>query len=335
MKRRVLVTGGSGFIGGKLVRLLVDSGYETRAFFREGDDARLLTGLPVDRTEADICDLAALVEAMKGCEGVFHTAGNVSFRRRDRKIQRRVNVEGTRTVIAACRRAGVRRLVHTSTVNTLGVPGEGCVGDERTPPDSRLHDMGYVATKRTAESLALGANGPGLEVVSVNPGTVFGPGDVNANAGSFILAAARLPVIACPPGGTNCVHIDAVTRGHLAAYERGRAGERYILGGENLTYREMFRIIAEALGRRLRILAVPPAPAVVLAFLLERAADVAGIDMPLSADAARAGSLRLYYSSRKARQELALPFLPFRLAAREAVEWYRAEGFLGDRPLGS
>ena len=328
MKRRVLVTGGSGFIGGRLVRLLADSGYETRAFYRKGDDARLLSDLPVEKIEADICDLAVLIEAMKGCSGVFHTAGNVSFRRRDRKIQHRVNVEGTRTVIAACRRAGVRRLVHTSTVNTLGVPKEGRPGDETTPPDSRLHGIGYVATKRTAESLALAANGPGLEVVVVNPGTVFGPGDVNANAGSFILAAARLPALACPPGGTNCVHIDAVTQGHLAAYERGRAGERYILGGENLTYGEIFRIIAETLNRRPRILTLRPAPAVALAFLLERAADAAGFNVPLSADAARAGCLRLYYSSRKAEKELALPSLPFRLAAREAVDWYRAEGFL-------
>jgi dihydroflavonol-4-reductase len=328
MKRRVLVTGGSGFIGGRLVRLLADSGCEVRAFYRRGDDARLLSGTSVERIEADICDLDVLVEAMKGCSGVFHTAGNVSFRRRDRKIQHRVNVEGTRAVIAACRRTGVRRLVHTSTVNTLGVPEAGSLGDETTPPDSRLHHIGYVATKRTAETLALAANGTGLEVVVVNPGTVFGPGDVNANAGSFILAAARLPVLACPPGGTNCVHIDAVTQGHLAAYERGRPGERYILGGENLSYGDMFGIMAEVLGRRPRILSLPSVPAVALAFLLEGLSDAAGLDVPLSADAARAGCLRLFYSSRKAAKELGLPSLPFRLAVRQAVDWYRAEGFL-------
>jgi len=191
-----------------------------------------------------------------------------------------------------------------------------------------MHHMGYVASKRTAESLALAASGRGLEVVVVNPGTVFGAGDVNVNAGSFILAAARLPVIACPAGGTNCVHIDAVARGHLAAYERGRAGERYILGGENLTYRDMFRTMAGILERRPRLLPLPPAPAVALAFLIERAADLSRLGTRISADAARAGSLRLFYSSRKAEEELGFSSPPFRLAVREAVEWYRSEGYL-------
>ena len=325
----VLVTGGTGFIGGRLAVALQERGYGVRVHHRPGDDTRLIDGRNIERIEGDICDPDSLMTAAKGCTGVFHTAGNVSFRRRDKSVQHRVNVDGTRTVLETCRRARVRRLVHTSTVNALGIPSpRGSVGNEETTFDFDSCRFGYALTKKLAEDIALGANRRELDVVVVNPGTVFGPGDINRNAGSYILALARMPVLVCPTGGTNCVHIDNVVEGHIAAYERGKPGERYILGGENLTYRQVFSTIADVLGRRRPVLALPTGPGILAAATIELISDLSGIDTRLSAEAARAGGRKFFFSSEKARRELGIEPIPFRRAVEEAVEWYRREGFL-------
>jgi dihydroflavonol-4-reductase len=151
---------------------------------------------------------------------------------------------------------------------------------------------------------------------------------VNANAGSYILTLAKTPLLFYPAGGTNCVHVDSVVDGHIAAFEKGRPGERYILGGENLHYREMLAIIADVLGRPRPRFAIPARPSVLAASLLERIADLLGSNLKLSAEAARAGGLRFFYSSDKARRELGLEDIPFRRAVEDAVAWYRKEGYL-------
>lgn len=325
----VLVTGGSGFVGGNLAIALAGRGFRVRAFYRKGDDTRLLNDAPVERIEGDICDQNLLEEAASGCDAVFHTAGNVSFRKADRDVQYRVNVEGTRTVLRACRRAGVRRLVHTSTINTLGIPKRGgSPAGENTPFDWAESAFTYAHTKKIAEDIAMSANGPLLEVVVVNPGTVFGPGDLNVNAGSYILAIAKAPVLFYPEGGTNCVHIDVVVAGHIAAYEKGRPGHRYILGGENLTYREMFSTIAGLLGKPAPWLRLPTSLSVISAGLIETFSPKLSEKTRISSSAARAGRINFFYSSDKARQELGLEHIPFRLAVEDAVAWYRKEGFL-------
>ena len=318
-----LVTGGNGFIGSGLVRLLVSRGHEVRAFYRPGDDPRCLEGCPAERIEGDICDRDALAAAARGCEGVFHTAGNLSFLKRDRELQRRVNVEGAAAVVDACLRAGVRRLVHTSTVNACGIPyPQGTVGDEETPFNWEPIGFHYAITKRAGEQIALAANSPRLEVVVVNPGTVFGPGDIHRNAGSYILAIQKGPVFFYPGGGANVVHVEAVVEGHWAAFDRGRPGQRYILGGENLTYREIFTTIADVLGRPRPRLAIPRPAALAAARLVEAGARITGRRAKLSVEAVRGGYLKLFYSSAKAERELGLRRIPFRRAVEEAAEWY-------------
>lgn len=320
---RALVTGGSGFIGAALVQALCARGHEVCAYFRPGDDPRLLDGLPAERIEGDICDREALTAAARGCEGMFHTAGNLSFLKRDRAVQRRVNVDGTAAVVEACLRAGVRRLVHTSSVNACGIPyPPGAIGDEETPFNWERVGFHYALTKRAGEQVALAADGPRLEVVVVNPGTVFGPGDIHRNAGSYILAILKGPVFFYPGGGANAVHIEAVVAGHLAAFDRGRPGQRYILGGENLTYRQIFAAIADVLDRPKPRLAIPFPAAWAAAGLVESGAGITGRPARLSVEAVRAGYLKLFYSSAKAERELGLPRLPFRRAVREAADWY-------------
>jgi dihydroflavonol-4-reductase len=329
MSRTFLVTGASGFVGGNLAKTLVERGDRVHAHYRPGDNTVLLEGLPVEHLPGDLCDVDLLHRAATGCDGVFHTAGNMSFLSWERPLQHRVNVDGTRAVVEACRKAGVRRLVHTATINTMGIPHpEGAEGDENTLFNWEPLDFHYAITKRRGEELALAANGPSLEVVVVNPGTIFGPGDVNFNAGSYIRVIAKSPLPFYPEGGTNCVHVDAVVAGHLAAFERGRPGERYVLGGENVTYREMFMIIAEVLGRPRPRFEIPYSAALAAATLLDLVARPLRLRLRVSAEAVRAGRHLLFYSSAKARRELDLPFIPFRRAVEDAVRWYRAHGML-------
>ncbi|MBW1872590.1 MAG: NAD-dependent epimerase/dehydratase family protein [Deltaproteobacteria bacterium] len=326
---KILVTGGSGFIGGSLVLALVKRGYTVRAFYRAGDDNRLIAKAPVELIEGDICDPDKLKQAAAGCQTVFHTAGNVSFRKQDRASQFRVNVKGTGNVVQTCIKVGVKKLIYTSTVNTLGIAWPtGSIADEDTPFDPEKSDFNYAYTKKLAEDIALAANGSAIEVVSVNPGTVFGPGDVNLNAGSYIMAIAKAPVWFYPPGGTNCVHVDAVVAGHIAALQSGRAGERYILGGENLYYREVFSIIADVLGRPRPKFSMPTYPLVLASSLIEKLSALLGFDTKIAAEAAKAGQHTFFYSSEKARRELNLEMIPFRRAVEEAVAWYRQENIL-------
>jgi dihydroflavonol-4-reductase len=328
-----LVTGGSGFIGSGIVKALLVAGHKVRSFHLPGDYLRLLEGLPVEPVAGDICDLGLLIEAAKGCEGVFHTAGNMSFLRRDRPLLYRVNVEGSRTVTEACLRAQVRRLVHTSTVNACGIPDpRGALGDEETPFNWGKLGFHYALSKRRGEKIALAANGSRLEVVVVNPGTVFGAGDLHSHAGGYIRAAQKWPVLFYPGGGANCVHVKAVVEGHLAAFFKGRPGQRYILGGENLTYREIFATIADVLKLPRLLVPIPLPAALACARPLGLLARAAGIPNALSAEAVRAGYLKLYYSSAKAERELGLRRVPFREAVEEAAAWYAQTGRIDSVP---
>jgi dihydroflavonol-4-reductase len=323
-----LVTGGCGFIGSKIVHALCRSGHAVRAYYRPGDDSRLLKGLPVERIHGDVCDVESLTSAASGCAGVFHTVGNMSFSGKDRTLQRRINVGGVRSVVEACRRSGIRRLVHTSSVNACGIPHPpGTLGDEETPFNWEKHGFDYAMTKHEGEQIALAANRPELEVVVVNPGTVFGAGDIHFNAGGYIRAVRRMPVLFHPAGGANCVHVDAVAEGHIAAFFMGRPGQRYILGGENLSYREMFATIASVLRRPRLLIPVPYPAAVASAALIATAASITGFSFRLSPQSVRAGYLKLYYSSAKAADELGLRLLPFRKAVEDAAAWYARTGW--------
>ncbi len=325
---RVLVTGASGFLGARLARLLCAEGHKVRGTYRPGDRLDVLADLELEAVACDVLDEAGTRAAVEGAEAVFHVAAMVTFDPADYWKQMRVNVDGTRVLLAACGAAGVSRLVHTSTVNTLGAPRPGTVGHEGTPFDWGRFRLGYMDSKKASEDLVTAAAREGVNACSVLPGTFFGPGDVNQNAGTYVLQCARGNLKAAPPGGTSVVHVDDVARGHLLALERGARGGRYVLGGENLTYRQLFSVIAEAVGR--------PPPAVTLpAGLMSAAAGASdwlrsrlGAPLPLSAGLARAASSRLFYSSHHARRELGYTFRPAHDAIADAVAWYRARGLL-------
>jgi dihydroflavonol-4-reductase len=327
-RERALVTGASGFLGARLTRALLAGGLEVRASYRPGDDLRLLAEQPVERRPCDLLDAEATAELCEGCALVLHAAALVSFRPADYDRQMQINVGGTRALLQGARRAGVRRFLYTSTVNTLGVPREWTEGDEHTPFDWAPHRLGYMDSKRAAEDLVLEAAARGeLDALAVLPGTMFGPGDLNLNAGTYLIQGARGRLRAAPPGGTSVVHVDDVARGQLAALRLGRSGQTYVLGGENLSYRQLFTLIAEELGVAPPRLTLPKG-------LLAAAGTAVGwanalrLPLPVSAGTLTAGSVGLYYSSEKARRELGYSFRPAREGIRDAIAWYRSNGVL-------
>ncbi|MBF8255893.1 MAG: nucleoside-diphosphate-sugar epimerase [Anaerolineales bacterium] len=233
----ILVTGATGFIGSQLCRALAAEGRHVRALHRRTSSLKALDGVAVDLHVGDILDPASLEPALRGVSLVFHAAAQSAYWRRPQDVLQAA-VDGTRNVVEAARRAGVRRVVLTSSVAALGVPAAGELLDEAHPFNLPPGRFLYGFSKARSEEAARQAAGSDLELVIVNPSIVLGAGDVNRISGSIILESARGRAFVYTDGGANYVHIDDVTAGHLAAAARGRPGERYILGGENLTHRQ-------------------------------------------------------------------------------------------------
>jgi dihydroflavonol-4-reductase len=322
----VLVTGATGFIGSSLCRALLARGFRVRAMHRATSSLKALEALAVERVVGDILDPTSLPPAMDGVRWLFHTAAQSAHWRQPRRVLASA-VEGTRHVFRAAREAGVRRAVLTSSLAALGVPAPGERLDERHTFNLPRRAFPYGFAKAQAEREALGHAGEGLEVVIVNPTVVLGAGDVHRISGSLVIEAARGLTFFWVDGGTNVVHIGDVVEGHLAALERGRPGERYILGGENLTHRQIFTTLNEIVGRRPPWLRIPGWTIPPYAFLVDLLSKVA--PLPVSGSLLRMSRHYLFCDTRKAQHELGLTApRPFRQAAQEAADWYRREGVI-------
>ncbi len=325
---RVLVTGGTGFVGSKLVAALLERGNTVRVLHRPSSSLQALERLPVEHCLGDILDEAAVSQAIAGCDVVFHVAGLASYWRSSRSQVYRTNVDGTRVVMQACVRARVPRVVHTSSVAAIGIRSDGLPADEMTPFDALSATFAYADSKHRSEAEVQRAVAQGLDAVVVNPGVVIGAGDQNLISGSIITEFYRGHVPAVPPGGMCIADVDAVVQGHMAAAERGRPGERYILGGDNLSHREIMAILGEVLGRRPPALTLPgwvlgPAACVVDAFnrLNPRPPIVNG-------DQIRLGAIGFYFDSSKAIRELGYSLMSSRGAIEKAYHWYASHGYL-------
>lgn len=221
---KVLVTGGTGFIGSQLVAALVRRGDSVRVLHRARSDLVALAGLPIEHAIGDILEPEAVLAAVSGCDLVFHVAAVASYWRTQRAQIYRVNVDGTRTVMEACLRAGVPRVVHTSSIAAVGLPRPGTMANEDTPFDEWSARFPYGDSKHRAEGEVLKAVALGLRAVIVNPVIVIGPGDYHLISGSIITEMAHHRLPAAPPGGTSIADVDAVVQGHIAAAERGAWG---------------------------------------------------------------------------------------------------------------
>jgi dihydroflavonol-4-reductase len=325
---RVLVTGATGFVGSHLTRALVRAGHEVRVFRRADSNLEGLLGLQVDHFIGDLLDVDATTRAASGCELAFHAAAIASYWRAQRAQVYRTNVEGTRCVLEGCRRAGVRRVVYTSSVAAIGIRPDGRPADEETPFDRLSATFVYAHSKHLAELEVLEAVKKSVDAVIVNLAAVIGPGDRNLISSSIVLQLATRSLPAVTPGGLCTVDVEAAVQGHLAAAAAGRRGERYIIGGENLTHLEIAGVIAEIAGKRpprsvLPALLLPPAASVVDTYnrLSRRPPVVSGEQLRLAA-------IPFYFSSAKAQRELHLPMMPFRAAAEKAYDWYVENGFV-------
>jgi len=333
---QALVTGGTGFVGANVVRELVAAGASVRVLARAGGDRRALDGVPVEIVEGDVLDAASVRRAVRGAQTVYHVAADYRLWTPDPAGLYRTNVEGTRTVLEAAGEAGVGRIVHTSSVGALGVPADGRPGTEDTPVT--LADMvgHYKRSKFLGEQVACELAGRGLPVVIVNPSAPIGPWDVKPTpTGQMVVDFMRGRMIATVDTGLNVVHVRDVALGHLLAAERGRPGERYILGHQDLALVEIFRLLAEITGGRPPRFRVPYALAWLGAACCEGLSWLTRRPPAVPLTAVRMARKRMYFSPAKAVRELGLPQTDVRVALADAVAWFAARGYARARRVAA
>ena len=324
-----LVTGGNGFVGSALVRVLAAQDHQVRVLVRPGSDRRNLEQLDIDLVEGDLTDAASLRRAVKDCSHLFHVAADYRLWIPDPERMYRTNVDGTRDLLRAAADAGAGRMVYTSSVATLGINRDRSPADETAPVS--LADMvgHYKRSKFLAEQAVRElVQEQGLPVVIVNPSTPIGPRDVKPTpTGRIIVDALRGKIPAYVDTGLNIAHVDDVAAGHLLAFERGEPGRRYILGGENLSLQAILGIICDYAGLappRLRLLhnAVYP-----FAWLAEQWARVSGKEPFATVDGVKMSKKFMYFSSALAQQTLGYEARPARHAIEDAIDWFRENGY--------
>ena len=333
-----LVTGATGFVGGNLVRALAERDEEVRVLVRPTSGDLAIRDVRATRVMGDLLSPESLEQAVAGCEMVYHCAANYSFWTRQRESIHQTNVQGTRNLIRAARSAGVRKMVFTSSVSTIGLPDtarphpDGPLGDERLPPDP-THLIGrYKQSKFQAEQLALSKNRDDFQVVVVNPCAPIGPWDVKPTpTGRIPLDFVRGRIPGYLSTGMNLIDVSDVAQGHILAMERGKPGERYILGNRNLTLLQVFGILAHITGRRPPRVRFPYWLVMGLAYCdqwLE--SDLLRREPSIPVEGIKITRHPMYVSSDKAIHELGLPQSPVEAALEKAVRWFSDYGYLGN-----
>lgn len=323
-----LVTGGTGFIGSHLARALARRGDDLRLLIRKGSDESLVQGIDFDRTNGDITDRRAVRRALEGVDRVFHVAGLTSMRTADHGRVFDVNLGGTKVLAEEALQAGVGRFVHTSSVAAIGPAPQGGRADERQAFTAGGLGIAYMNSKHEAEGEVLRVAAHGLDVVIVNPTFVLGPDDRGGSSMRLIKRFLLRRIPAYVDGGLNIVDVRDVAEGHLLADAKGRAGERYILGGRNFTLQRLFADLSRICGVPAPPLKLPPQLALGGAMLTEQL----GLPLDLAVDETRSASLWWTYSSAKAKRELGFAPRPHEETLETALESKMAE--LGDRVGG-
>jgi len=326
----VLVTGATGFVGSAVLRALVARGAEVRVLARPTSPRLNLVGAACDVVVGDMTDPAAMASAMVGVRYLFHVAADYRLWARDPGELRRANIEGARVVMEAALAAGVVRIVYTSSVATLRAPDGPTVVDETAAlPDGEgvgAYKQSKVAAERLVEAMVAEL---GLPAVIVNPSTPIGPRDIKPTpTGRMVVEAATGRIPAFVDTGLNLVHVDDVAEGHILALEQGRIGERYILGGADLSLRQMLADIAALTGRKAPTLALARAPLYPLALVAEGVARLTGRAPMLTRDALDMAAHHMFFSSAKAQAELGYRARPHTEALADALAWFGDNGYL-------
>jgi dihydroflavonol-4-reductase len=330
--KRAFITGATGFVGAAVARALVAAGWDLRALARSGSDRRNLSGLPLAVVTGDLRDPGSYAGALQGCEALFHVAADYRLWAPDPADLYAINVAGTRGLLDAAERAGVARIVYTSSVATLRLQGDGTVADETciaTEADMIGH---YKRSKFLGEQVVqqwAGGDAARRWVVIVNPSTPVGPCDVKPTpTGQIVLDAAAGRTPAYVDTGLNIAHVDDIARGHLLALERGRHGERYILGGVDMTLKEILRQVTAIAGRPAPRIRLPHGVVLPIAYLAEAYARVTGGSTRITVEGVRMSRKRMYFSSAKAVRELGYGWRDPAIAFQDAVRWFRDAGYL-------
>ena len=336
-RMRTLVTGATGFIGGNLARELCRRGYQVRALVRPGSNTLTIKDTAVETVPGDILDRESLTRAMKGCQTVYHCAAAYTYWANDPDIIHRTNVEGTANVLEAARRAQVDRVVYTSTVSTMGIPNggspNGALADEETPLEPSHLVGNYKKSKYQAEQVALTMAAEGLPVVVVNPTFPVGPWDVKPTpSGRVVLdfLLGRIPAYVAT--GMNLVDVEDVAAGHILAMEKGRPGERYVLGNQNVTLKELLDMLQDLTGRPAPRWRTPLWLAIGAAYvdnLVEGKLLHREPRLPL--EGLKVSRTPMYVDCRKAVEELGQPQRPVEAALEKAVRWFNDYGYTTGR----
>ena len=326
---KIFVTGATGFVGSHVARALADQGADLRLLVRPSSNPRNIESLRADRVSGDLRDPSSLEKAISGCDAIFHVAADYRLWIRDPDQMYRSNVDGTRAILEAARKNRVRRVVYTSSVATMGFTNNGQVADEQSPVSFESMIGHYKRSKFMAEQLALSAGRSGIDVVVVNPTTPVGEQDVKPTpTGRIVVDFLKKKFPAYVDTGLNLVDVTECARGHVAAYEKGRSGERYILGGENLTLKEILDKLSAITGL--------PSPGIRVPYVLALATGVVDEivtgrilkrEPRATIDAVRMGRKKMFVSSGKAELELGWKMVPVDGALRRATDWFRANGY--------
>jgi len=326
---KALVTGATGFIGSHIARELLKSGASVRVLVRKGSDRRNLAGVDVEIVEGNILDRASISSALKTCDTLFHAAADYRLWTKNPAAMYAANVEGTENVLEAALSAGIGKVVYTSSVGTLGNPGDGTPGDEDTPVSFTDMVGDYKKSKFLAERKAESFLARGLQLVIVNPSTPVGPFDIKPTpTGKIIVDFVSRRMPAYLETGLNLIAVEDCARGHIMAAEKGRTGEKYILGNENLMLDEIFEMLSRISGIPKPRFCLPYGPILVAAWLNEAFSAVTGREPMIPLSGVRMAKKLMFFSPKKARMELGFETTPVYDALERAVEWFRANGYL-------
>jgi dihydroflavonol-4-reductase len=328
---KVLLTGATGLVGGAILRQLAARGDDVRVMIRDTSPRNNLADMDPEIVFGDLNDRGSLDTACAGCEVLIHTAADYRLWAPDKEEMIRTNVQGSRNMMEAAGAAGISRIVYTSSVAALGFAGPWIEADETTPSEVDSKVGAYKKSKFLAEAEVLKMNAEeGLPVVIVNPSAPLGPGDIKPTpTGRLVVEAAKGKIPAYVNAGLNIVHVDDVATGHLLALEKGEDGQKYILGSENLTLKEILTMITQTAGKRPPIFQVPHGVALPVAYISELWAGlVTGKEPFTTVDGVKMSMKPMYFSSQKAITKLGYAPRPARDAIVDSVRWFAENGYL-------
>lgn len=323
------LTGATGFVGAAVARLLLDKGHHLRVLSRPNNDRRNLQGLDIEIVEGDLGNADSYRHALQGCQALFHVAADYRIWVPNAAAMHHINVDGTRDLMHAAQAAGINRIIYTSSVATLGINSDGTPSNENTPVT--FNDMvgTYKKSKFLAEEMVQNLiREENLPAVIVNPSTPIGPRDIKPTpTGRIIVDGAAGKIPAFVDTGLNIAHVDDVAMGHWLAFERGKIGERYILGGENLGLGEILGIIAGIVGRKAPTVKLPREILYPVGHACEVYARLTGREPFVTVDALRMSKKKMFFSPAKAERELGYKARPAREAISDAIKWFKQNGY--------